>query len=275
MSHNKHHRNLGAAPSAVRVSGRAARTPRLLKTALLGAFLTILPACEKGTDYSAFVKDPRPIVTSTEYLIAPPDTITISSKRVREINGHTEQIRPDGKITLPLLGSVFVTGKTVEAASAELEGMAREFYADADVSLRVVGYASKKIYVFGEVGSPGPYPYTGTNTVLGTLAIAQPTRLAAPSRIDILRPNKDGTLRKKMTIDLDRMVKKGDNSLDAVLEEGDIVYVPPNILATAGLALQQLLLPIQPAAATVKGPADIEASATGSASYGHPTGPTR
>jgi hypothetical protein len=47
------------------------------------------------------------------------------------------------------------------------------------------------------------------------------------------------------------------------------------VLAAAGLALQQLLLPIQPAAATVKGPADIEASATGSASYGNPAGPMR
>ena len=53
-----------------------------------------------------------------------------------------------------------------------------------------------------------------------------------------------------------------------VLEEGDIVYVPANFLASIGLALQQLLLPIQPAAATVSGPGDIQSGARSTASGG-------
>jgi hypothetical protein len=89
--------------------------------------------------------------------------------------------------------------------------------------------------------------------VLTTLAEAQPTRLADPSRIAVLRPNKDGELIRRMTINLDDMVKRGDTSLDALLEEGDIIWIPPNPLAKVGLALQQLLLPIQPAASTVSG----------------------
>ncbi|MCC7192895.1 MAG: polysaccharide biosynthesis/export family protein [Phycisphaeraceae bacterium] len=216
-----------------------------------------LMGCTTYRDYGAFVKDPRPVVTTTEYRIAPPDVITISSKRVREINGHTEQVRPDGKITLPLLGSFNVTGKTPEECSAELEKLAKEYYEDADVSLRVAGFNSKRIFVFGEVNSPGPYAYTGTNTILDTLAVAQPTRLADPDHIHILRPDRHGKLVKRMTINMNDMVKRGDTTLDAVLEEGDIMYVPANGLAAIGLAMQQVLLPIQPAAATVRGPADI------------------
>jgi len=216
------------------------------------------------TDFSAFVSDQPPLVTSTEYRMAPPDVILISSKRVREINGHTETIRPDGKITLPLLGSVFVAGRTTEDVSAELSAMAREYYDDAEVTLRVVGYKSKKIYVFGEVGGPGAYPYNGANTILGTLARAQPSRLADPRRIDVLRPSPDGELRKKMTIDLNKMVREGDTSLNAVLEEGDIIYVPPNGFAAVGLALQQVLLPITPAAAVVRGPNEISSEMTNS-----------
>lgn len=228
--------------------------------ALLAALIALLalPGCMKsGNDFDAFIKEPRPLVTSTEYLMAPPDAIMIVSKRVREINNHIEQIRPDGRITLPLVGSVFVAGKTCDQVSAELSELASEFYEDAEVTVWVTAFRSQKVFVFGEVELPGPYPYTGTNTVLKMLAMAQPTRLSNPDKIHVLRPNEDGELAKHMTVSLDDMVKHGDTSLDAVLEEGDVIFVPANGLAAVGLALQQFLLPLQPAAATVRAPADI------------------
>lgn len=228
---------------------------------VLGALtLSLTGGCATYTDYDAFLTEPRPVVTATEYRMAPPDVVLVTSKRVREINNHRETIRPDGKLTLPLLGSVFVAGRTCEEVSAQLQTMARDYYEDADVSVRIISFQSKRIYVFGEVGRPGPYNYNGTNTVLDTLAAAQPSRLADPQRIQVLRPDPDGRLVKRMTISLDDMVKRGDTELNAVLEEGDIIYVPANALATIGLAFQQLLLPIQPAASTVQGPASIDQS---------------
>lgn len=227
----------------------------------IGTVVVLLTGgCATYTDYDAFVQEPRPIVTATEYRMAPPDGVLVTSKRVREINGHREVIRPDGKLTLPLLGSVFVAGKTCEEVSAELERMARDFYEDADVSVRVVSFQSKRIYVFGEVSRPGPYNYNGTNTVLDTMATAQPTRLADPQRIQVLRPSPDGKLIRRMTVSLDDMVKNGETELNAVLEEGDIIYVPANGFAAVGLAFQQLLLPLQPAAATVQAPTNIDDS---------------
>jgi len=246
-------------------------TPRIthqrLVEVMMIAALTLVAGCAKTyTDYDAFVRQPRPLVSTTTYRIMPPDVILITSKRVRELNNHREQVRADGRITLPLLGSVFIAGKTTEQVSAELETMAREYYDDADVSLRVITYASQKIFVFGEVNSPGPYPYTGANTVLSTLSRAQPSRLADPSKIRVLRPGEDGELVHRMPINLNDMVKEGDVSLNAVLEEGDIIFVPPTGFAAVGLAFQQLLLPIQPAAAVVGGPPDIYSS-TRSQSY--------
>ena len=235
---------------------------RNLKTTLwvIAAIVVVLGAtgCVRTyTDYEAFISQPRPLVASNEYLLAPPDLIRVASKRVREINAHSEQIRPDGRITLPLLGSVFVAGKTCEQVSEELSLMAQEYYEDADVTVWVTSFRSKKIFVFGEVKAPGPYPYTGSNTILGTLARAQPSRLADPSKIQVMRPNADGELVKRMTVNLDDMVKRGDTTLDAILEEGDVIYIPPNPLAAIGLAFQQLLLPLQPIASTVQAPTDI------------------
>jgi polysaccharide export outer membrane protein len=203
------------------------------------------------TDLGAFISEPRPLVTSEEYILAPPDSIRITSRRVCEINGHSEQIRPDGRITLPLFGSVFVAGKTCEQVSAELSLMAQEYYEDADVTLWVIAYRSKKIFVFGEVERKGAFAYNGTNTILGTLALAQPSRLADPSKIQILRPSPEGELRKRMTVNMNEMVKLGDTTLDAVLQEGDVIYVPPNPLAAVGLAIQQILLPLQPLSTVV------------------------
>ncbi len=230
---------------------------RTRRVVVVATALTVLGGCTRYTDYGAFLSEPRPLVTSTQYVVAPPDQLKISSKRVREINGHVETIRPDGKITLPLLGSVFVAGRTVEEISADLQERSRDFYGDVDVSVKVSSFRSKKVFVFGEVSSPGPYTYDGANTVLEMLAVSQPSRLADPARIHVLRPHPNGDVRKRMTIDLNKMIVEGDTTLDAVLEEGDIIYVPANPLATVGLALQQVLLPLSPAAATVNGPGSI------------------
>lgn len=225
-------------------------------TALL-AVLLLAGGCETYTDYSAFISEPRPLVSLQEYRVMPPDRLLVSSKRVRELNGHKELINPDGRLTLPLVGSIYVAGRTVEDIATEIEVLAKDYYEDADITVRVSSYNSKKIFVFGECGLTGPYPYFGANTVLGTLAIAQPTRLADPSRVQILRPNKDKRLIRRMTVNIDKMIKEGNLELNAVLEEGDIIYVPPNPLAAVGLALKQILLPITPAAGVISGPPNI------------------
>ncbi|WP_236254332.1 polysaccharide biosynthesis/export family protein [Mucisphaera calidilacus] len=231
--------------------------PRTI-TLLAAIGLLALTGCQPTyTDYGDFVQTPKPLVTATEYRMAPPDSIHIGSKRVREIDGVTQQIRPDGMVSLPLVGEVFAAGKTPMELADEIEAHAQLYYEDADVAVRVVDYQSKKIYVFGEVGRSGPYSYDGTNTVFRTLALAQPNRLANPSKVQILRPNPDGTFRRKMTIDFDKMVKSGDTSLDAVLEENDVIYVPPNALASIGLACRQLLLPILPMSEVVNGPVSM------------------
>ena len=235
-----------------------AGSPRLLALACVALSLLVAAGCAPTyTDYSAFVRHPKPTVVAEEYRIAPPDKVSLQSRRVRELSKVSRQVRPDGRIRLPLLGSVMAAGKTSEELSAELSEMARTYYEDADVTAFVSGFNSKKIFVFGEVTDAGPRRFTGANTVLETLAGAQPTRLADPSKIRILRPSPDGEVRRLMTIDFNDMVKRGDTTLDAVLEEGDIVYVPANPLAATGLALQQLLLPLQPAATVVQNPREI------------------
>lgn len=220
------------------------------------------------TDYAAFATPGTTVAATTEYRMGPPDVVQIASYRVREIDGHKETISPDGKLHLPLLGPIIVAGRTTDEVRAELIERAQHYYEDADVSVQIVRYASKRFFVFGQVAAPGAYFFDGSNTVLTTMAQARPTHLADPSNIMILRPTADGEVEARMTIDLDRMVTTGDTSLNAFLQDGDIIFVPPNGFAQVGLAFQQVLLPLQPILETVQKPADISAAATGQRPYG-------
>ena len=117
----------------------------------------------------------------------PPDVIAISSNYVREIGNVVQQIRPDGKVSLPLVGEIFVAGWTTQEIRQEVETAARRYYKKSDITVYVVEYKSQKIYVFGEVARPGTMAWTGSNTLLDVLARTQPTSLAWPEKIKVIR----------------------------------------------------------------------------------------
>ena len=259
-------------PDPLSATRRVARVaPAALCHALvigLGLSLGLLGGCTTYTDYAAFVQQAEPAGEVEHYVIEAPDVVLIKSRRVREIDGFSSAIPPDGILHLPLIGPVSAVNKTCPQLAAELERKSRQFYDDADVTVRVTGFRSKQVFVFGEVGAPGRYSYTGNDTVLSILSRAQPSRLADPARIQIIRPDPDKELRRAMTVNLDEMVQDGDTTLDVPLLEGDIVYVPANGFASVGLALQQLLLPIQPMTSTLRAPTDLYDAGDSTATIG-------
>lgn len=245
------------------------------KASTAAAGLLLMVGCSSNpqfTDYHAFIQEPRMPASNAPYLIGPPDVLEFRSTRVREIGTYREAVSPDGFVNIPLLGRTYVAGRTVQSLQQELEQRASFYYQDADVNCRVTSYASKKIFVFGEVRTPGGYFYNGSNTVINTLAKAQPTDRADPGSITIVRPDENGELRARMTVNLDHMVKTGDTTLNAVLQDGDIIYVPPSGIAKATISFEQLLMPFQPLSALINGPAGVSEAATGERPYGDSTG---
>lgn len=242
-----------------------------VSTALGCLMLLVLGGCSGNpqfTDYHAFIDEPRMPASNEAYLIGPPDVLEFRSERIRELNGYRETVSPDGYVNVPLLGRIYVAGRTVESLKEELEERGQFYYQDADVNARVTRYASKKLFVFGQVNAPGPYFYNGSNTILDTLAQAGLNNLADPGAIMIVRPDENGELRARMTLDLDHMIKTGDTTLNARLEDGDIVYVPATGLGKVALAFRQILLPVQPIAGTIAGTDQIGDTAFGRSPYG-------
>jgi protein involved in polysaccharide export with SLBB domain len=109
-----------------------------------------------------------------------------------------------------------------------------------------VEFKSKVLYVFGQVDEPGVKPFTGHETVLNLVAEARLNQYAWPQKIVIVRPNDDPTVRQKVTVDIKEMFQTGNTTNDFVLEEGDLIYVPPSPLAQVSLTFKKLMGPIQP-----------------------------
>jgi protein involved in polysaccharide export with SLBB domain len=197
---------------------------------------------------AAFYKPSDVDVTSKKYVLMPPDQVTIHCRRVPELDGQGQSIRPDGMISFESLGEIYVAGKTPEEVSTILEQKAASLYnlpGDDPIDVRLVAYQSKKFYVLGQVFSPGPKVYTGRDGVLNALAEARLNPMAWRSRIQIIRPSHDQDVEPKIfEANYVWMAKHGDLRKDVLLQEGDIIYVPPTPFAAVALALEQVLRPI-------------------------------
>lgn len=228
---------------------------------LIGLLLAAASGCApKYEDLKVFVQEHDHDVTATRYRVDPPDIIVIASPNVAEIDGIQQRINIDGKVTLPLLGDVKVSSMTPEEIAARLTEMLKRYYVDPRVQVRVSKFASKRVYVFGQVSAPGPYSYTGKDSVLNLLSEATPTFLAWNAQIKVIRPSAKEDERHEIIVDVDRMVKSGDLRGNFLLNEGDIIYVPPTPLAWVGLRIRELLYPVDPALSAYRSP--LEAAET-------------
>lgn len=227
----------------VRASGRTARA--ILCLLLVSIGLGAMGCVPQYKDFDAFMQHPRAIVGGKPYVVEPPDQITIISPGAPELDGVQATVRPDGFVTLYLLGDLFAAGKTPTQLASEIQEAILRYYEDVSVQVEVSGFNSKFYYVAGET-SQGPKRYTGRDTVLDAVLGAGVPRSAWPENLVVLRPNEEGELIRRMTINFREMTEKGDLRYNAVLEEGDIIFMPIHPLAAVGVAIQNLLAPVNP-----------------------------
>jgi len=261
----------------------------VVNTMILAIACALLAGCSQGVgdqkkiaQLQGFLQKQRSPVWGIQYRVMPPDVICISSQTVKEVSSVTQQVRPDGKISLPLIGDVFVAGLTPQEIRQEISTAAQRYYKKVDITVVIAEYNSQKIFVFGEVYNPGPMPWTGSDTLLDVLARCQPTTLALPEKIKVIRarcPSRGGYLpsveaakmpascdtvvtnkngAQELTIDLMAMVKTGDMSHNIMLQPDDVVYVPQDPFVSVGMTLQKVLFPTRNAVDLTKVPADVD-----------------
>jgi polysaccharide biosynthesis/export protein len=238
--------------------GRLSRRPgvRLAACSAMSLAVWLSAGCaNQHGQLVGFLRSNEQVVSAGQYVVMPPDAITIHAPISPEIDGVATVVRPDGKIALRLLGEVDIAGLTTEQIAEKLQRHLARYYVEPEVVVDVARYGSQVYYVFGEVARPGPKTYTGRDALLTVLADAAPTFLAWRQQIRVTRPSPDGSEPKTVIVNLDEMVHSGDAAQNILLQPGDIVQVPPSPLAWLGLRVRELLYPVEPVIQAYDAPA--------------------
>jgi protein involved in polysaccharide export with SLBB domain len=203
-------------------------------------------------------------VAAIEYRVAPPDKLAIQAPGIKELDKLTTQIRPDGKISINLLGEIFVAGKTPEEINKILLEAANKYYNNVDIKVEVVEYMSKHYSVVGTpVRDQGKKPFTGRDTVVSALAEAGFTDDAWPEQVALSRPPKGNQPRATAIIDFKKMAMTGDMRQNYLIEENDIIYIPNSPLAEWRIKTNNVAGPLGQTVGTASGVQSVAPTRTG------------
>jgi len=204
---------------------RCRLTTRLI-AALLGAALVTSAARAQSQTPNGGAAAPLPsAAAATDYRLTPGDKLRVEVYKDAQLS-QSLQIRPDGKITLPLLGDIVATDLTPIQLRDRIATGLKEYVTNPVVTVIVVEASPVTVYVMGEVMHPGSIPMRGQMTVLQALAMAGGFREFANTKdIRILR-KASGVLKTVETIRFNYNDAVKGNSTPIFLSAGDMVVVP-------------------------------------------------
>lgn len=164
---------------------------------------------------------------SREYLIGPGDNLNILVWRNPELS-MVIPVRPDGKITTPLVEDLQASGKTPTALAREIETRIAKFIQSPVVTVVVTGFVgpySQQIRVIGEAAKPQALPYRENMTLLDVMiAVGGITDFAAGNKASILRTV--GGKREQFGVRLHALLKNGDVAANVPMHAGDVLIIP-------------------------------------------------
>jgi polysaccharide export outer membrane protein len=194
-------------------------SPSLLAALLFAALLTACGARRPSFDFDAERR-----ATGT-YAVGPGDVLQVRAWKNDALSQRVT-VRPDGFVTLPLIGDVLVEGRTVDAVARDVAARAAKFYTEAPVvAVEVAELHSYRVYVMGEVTRPGEFTPKGQVTVLQAIALAGGfTRFAATDKIVIVRRDAQGE--RRIPFVYAQVVEEGDLRENLPLQSNDTLVVP-------------------------------------------------
>ncbi|MGA8271409.1 MAG: polysaccharide biosynthesis/export family protein [Candidatus Sulfotelmatobacter sp.] len=158
-----------------------------------------------------------------DYVIAPDDTLHISVWKEPDLTA-TLPVRPDGKISMPLLNDIPASGLTPMQLKDSITEKLKKYIADPRVTVVVTAMMSRRIFVTGEVMHSGPIPLLPNMTVLQALSSAGFTQFANVKGIYLLRTENGRQV--KIPFNYKQVVKGNHPEQNIMLKRGDTVVVP-------------------------------------------------
>jgi len=204
---------------------------RFVRLSIL-AVLLFLAACASTGPSGAGAPSVNPQAQAVSvYRIGVDDIVEVSVWHNPDLNAKVP-VRPDGMISIPLIGDVTAGGKTPEEVSAEIAEKLKAYVRDPQVAvilteLRSHEYLSR-VRVTGAVRTPVSVPYRQGMTVLdAVLAAGGTTEFASADRTELYR--KEGENTRAYAVRLDQILKKGDLSTNYPAQPGDVITVPERV----------------------------------------------
>lgn len=180
---------------------------------------------------------------ASSYAVGPPDVllITVLPEPVIE---RSVTVRPDGMISLDLIGDVPAQGRTVAEIAADIESRMARFKRGANASVALASAQAHVVTVLGEVGSQTTVPLNREMRVAEMIGlVGGPMMFASERNIRVIRSVAGETTVYKVNL---RAITGGDLSTNIELAGGDLIYVPPTPWARFGYAVNALFFPLQP-----------------------------
>jgi polysaccharide export outer membrane protein len=197
----------------------------LCKAFLLTACFALMPAmlaAQSATTSSSSTA--AVVVPATGYVIGPEDELAVTFWRESELSAEVI-VRPDGKISLPLLNEIVAAGLTPEQLRTRIIERARSFIENPSASVIVRAIKSRKVFVTGAVSKPGSYALAAPTTVLQLIALAGGlTEWAKSDRIVVVRGS--GVRQVALAFNYADVGRRKNLSQNILLEPGDTVMVP-------------------------------------------------
>ncbi|OYU35867.1 XrtA/PEP-CTERM system exopolysaccharide export protein [Novosphingobium sp. PASSN1] len=164
-----------------------------------------------------------------EYVIGPLDDLTIFVWRNPEL-GATVQVRPDGRITTPLITDMPAVGKTPSMLSEDIKLQLSQYIQEPIVSVIVnkfSGTFSQQVRIVGATGKPASIPYRANMTLLDAMiAVGGLSEYAAGNKARLVRFDKQTGKQKEYGVRIGDLLRKGDTRANVMLMPGDVIIIP-------------------------------------------------
>ena len=195
----------------------------MMKQAEVPPTQTSQPAQTPPAAQTAQTPAATPGLTADSYVIGAADVLTVTVWKEPTLSGNI-LVRPDGMITVPLVGDVQASGLTPLQLADQIAEKLKKFVQSPNVSVVVGEIHSKVIYLIGEVGKKGPVEMTSGMTLLDAIASAGGvTDYANTKKIYILR--NEGGKHERIPVHYKEALK-GNSEFNLILQPGDTIVVP-------------------------------------------------
>ncbi|CAM4028221.1 XrtA/PEP-CTERM system exopolysaccharide export protein [Novosphingobium lubricantis] len=164
-----------------------------------------------------------------EYVIGPLDELTIFVWRNPEL-GASVQVRPDGRITTPLITDMPAVGKTPSMLSEDIKLQLSQYIQEPIVSVIVNKFAgtfSQQVRIVGATEKPASIPFRANMTLLDAMiAVGGLSEFAAGNKARLIRFDKQSGKQKEYAVRIGDLLRKGDTKANVLLMPGDVIIIP-------------------------------------------------